>query len=223
MSSAVFEAKDLSCVRDERLLFENLSFALSKGEIIQVAGPNGVGKSSLLRILAGLSRAESGQLFWKQSLCRDALDLFNQDTLYLGHHAGVKDELSVAENLRFYQALQSNTNQLSNQKISELLAQVGLDFYEDQLASQLSAGQHRRIALARLWMLNKSLWILDEPFTSIDIAGVEHIQNRMLEHCDNGGMIIVTTHQPLAIPQQRFSVLDISDFQVYADEELFGV
>ncbi|EAS64023.1 cytochrome c biogenesis heme-transporting ATPase CcmA [Photobacterium angustum] len=197
---------DLSCVRDERLLFDELSFTISSGELVQIEGHNGAGKTTLLRIIAGLGRADSGQVFWNQEDIQVAREDYHQELLFLGHQTGVKRELTAFENLAFFQAMHK-CNQGSDLKGSpqvmgedalwQALAHVGLAGREDVPAGQLSAGQQRRVALARLWLSNHKLWVLDEPLTAIDKQGVKVLENLFLSHVERGGMVLLTTHQDM--------------------------
>ncbi|KJF96483.1 cytochrome c biogenesis heme-transporting ATPase CcmA [Photobacterium angustum] len=197
---------DLSSVRDERLLFDELSFTISSGELVQIEGHNGAGKTTLLRIIAGLGRADSGQVFWNQEDIQVAREDYHQELLFLGHQTGVKRELTAFENLAFFQAMHK-CNQGSDLKGSpqvmgedalwQALAHVGLAGREDVPAGQLSAGQQRRVALARLWLSNHKLWVLDEPLTAIDKQGVKVLENLFLSHVERGGMVLLTTHQDM--------------------------
>lgn len=197
----MLEAKDLTCVRDERVLFEQLSFTVGRGDIVQIEGPNGAGKTSLLRLLAGLSRAESGEVLWDQQPITGQRDTWHQEMLYLGHLPGIKPVLSPLENLHFFHP------DKSDEQIFQALEEVELTGYEDAVVSQLSAGQQRRVALARLWLTSARLWILDEPLTAIDKAGVEKIMTQFSAHARRGGSVILTTHQDL--PQRDTNVRKI--------------
>lgn len=192
--SFMLEAKSLSCVRDERTLFDGLSFLVAPGDIIQVEGPNGAGKTSLLRILAGLAQPDSGEVLWQGTNTRQQRDRYHQDLLFLGHQPGIKSMLTPFENLQFYQAVGQQPN---HQAIWQALEQVGLVGYEDLPVAQLSAGQQRRVALARLWLSPRPLWILDEPLTAIDKQGVVELIALFEQHAQQGGMVLLTTHQDL--------------------------
>ncbi|MBX9383503.1 cytochrome c biogenesis heme-transporting ATPase CcmA, partial [Serratia marcescens] len=190
----MLEAKSLSCVRDERILFSELSFSVQPGDIIQVEGPNGAGKTSLLRILAGLARPDGGEVCWRgRSTLRDRAG-YQQDLLFIGHQPGIKAVLTPFENLQFYQAVRGTTD---HPAIWRALEQVGLVGYEDLPVAQLSAGQQRRVALARLWLSAAPLWILDEPLTAIDKQGVAELISLFEQHAQRGGMVLLTTHQDL--------------------------
>ena len=147
-------------------------FSVQPGDIIQVEGPNGAGKTSLLRILAGLARPDGGEVCWRgRSTLRDRAG-YQQDLLFIGHQPGIKAVLTPFENLQFYQAVRGTTD---HPAIWRALEQVGLVGYEDLPVAQLSAGQQRRVALARLWLSAAPLWILDEPLTAIDKQGVAEL------------------------------------------------
>lgn len=202
----LLEGQNVTCIKQDRVLFEQLNVAFQRGDIVQVEGPNGAGKTSLLRILAGLSQPSEGAILYNNTDISSDPEQYHQQLLFLGHKAGVKSELSAQENLEFSLALhQQDTNQAES-----LLESVGLLAFEDSLAAQLSAGQHRRIALAQLWSSKADVWILDEPFTAIDVKGVQAIENQILNHADNGGCVILTTHQPLSIPAERVSTINLS-------------
>lgn len=190
----MFEALNLSCVRDERTLFSGLSFTIEPGEMVQIEGPNGAGKTSLLRILAGLSSPEAGEVRWQGVNTRRQRDVFHQQLLYLGHQPGVKSVLTAYENLAFYQSVNGTA---SADAIYQALENVGLLGYEDVTVAQMSAGQQRRVALARLWLSDAPLWILDEPLTAIDKQGVSTLIELFEQHAQRGGMVLLTTHQDL--------------------------
>ncbi len=204
----MLKVSGLCCVREERVLFDNLSFSLSCGEILQLAGPNGVGKTSLLRLVAGLSRPEQGSITWDERNISEVAEIFQRQCLYLGHYAGVKAELSAIENLHFYLGLAGQTVSLS--ELHALLAKVGLAGLEDEPVAHLSAGQQRRVALARLWLVKRKLWILDEPFTAIDKQGVAYLEKVMLAHAQSGGMVLLTTHQELSLAPNQYRHLTIT-------------
>lgn len=190
----MFEALNLSCVRDERTLFSGLSFTIESGEMVQIEGRNGAGKTSLLRILAGLSSPEAGEVRWQGVNTRRQRDVFHQQLLYLGHQPGVKSVLTAYENLAFYQSVNGTA---SADAIYQALENVGLLGYEDVTVAQMSAGQQRRVALARLWLSDAPLWILDEPLTAIDKQGVSTLIELFEQHAQQGGMVLLTTHQDL--------------------------
>jgi heme exporter protein A len=190
----MLEIRNVTCIRDERVLFEQLSFTISDGELIQIEGQNGAGKTTLLRIIAGLGYADEGDIYWNGESIKKNREDFHSDLLFLGHHTGVKRELTAFENLAFYQSMHSNYNE---EVIWDALARVGLAGREDVTAGQLSAGQQRRVALARLWLSNHKLWVLDEPLTAIDKQGVKVLEQLFMSHAKQGGIVLLTTHQDL--------------------------
>jgi len=193
LTPALLSASKLTCIREERLLFDELSLQINAGDIVQVEGPNGSGKTSLLRILSGLSQPFDGQVYYKEQAIGRCREEFQQNLLYFGHLAGVKGEMTAQENLNFNLSLHGNSTENS----SDYLALVNLLGFEDSLASHLSAGQHRRIALARLYQSQAAIWILDEPFTAIDKQGVASLEQLFVKHTEQGGCVILTTHQDL--------------------------
>lgn len=202
----MLSVEELSCVRDERVLFDDLNFSVSSGELVQIEGHNGAGKTTLLRIIAGLGRADSGIVCWKKENIESAREDYYQDLLFLGHQTGVKRELTAFENLAFFQAMHINAQESDlagkpqvsgDDSLWQALALVGLAGREDVPAGQLSAGQQRRVALARLWISNHKLWILDEPLTAIDKQGVKVLERLFLSHVERGGMVLLTTHQDM--------------------------
>ena len=202
----MLSAERLTCIREERILFEDLELNIAPGEIVQIEGPNGAGKTSLLRILAGLSQPFDGCVKFNNKKIRNNREWYNQQLLYIGHLAGVKGEMSAQENLAFNLSL----NGLDESLAEETLAKVNLFGFEDALASHLSAGQHRRIALAQLWQSNAKLWILDEPFTAIDKKGVKTLEQLLLTHANNGGIVVLTTHQDLTIPNELYRKISLA-------------
>lgn len=204
----MLEANNLTCVRDERTLFSELSFTVSAGDIVQIEGANGAGKTSLLRILAGLSRAEQGEVLWQQQPIRQQRESYHAALLYLGHQPGVKAVLTARENLHFFHADQHE------EALWQALEEVDLTGFEDVAVAQLSAGQQRRVALARLWLSDSPLWILDEPLTAIDKSGVEKLMALFNRHADNGGAVILTTHQELPSAERTVRKLRLTSSEV---------
>jgi len=196
LSTSLVQVENLFCERDERVLFEDLSFTASAGEVIQVEGQNGSGKTTLLRILSGLSNNFEGDIFWKGQPVAEVRDDFFRELLYFGHHPGVKAVLTPEENLQWYAAMHPGVD---GGLIDGALDKVGLCGYEDSPCHTLSAGQNRRVSLARLYLSHAKLWVLDEPFTAIDKKGVAEKEQLMLDHANRGGCVIFTTHHELAI------------------------
>ena len=198
--SPVLVVNNLSCNRDDRLLFSGLSFRLGAGQVLLLEGDNGSGKTSLLRILCGFREAEEGEINW----CGEALadSSYYADMAYVGHADGAKKELSVLENLRFALALGSP----GRYDIDQALATVELSGFDDNIVQTLSAGQKRRLSLARLLITHAVLWILDEPFTSLDRQGIALTESLITAHVQQGGMVILTSHHDLTLshlPLQR--------------------
>lgn len=194
MGERLLEGIGLSCERDFRVLFESLDLAVSAGEVLQVEGPNGSGKTTLLRVLTGLSEASAGEVRWRGEPLRKVRQNYYQEMQYLGHAAGIKQSLTARENLRWHAALAGLDCEAD---IDDALAKVGLRGYEDVPCHTLSAGQQRRVNLARLHLTPAKLWILDEPFTAIDKAGVEAIESLLIQQASQGGAVILTSHQDL--------------------------
>lgn len=200
------QAKHLSCERGYRELFKDLSFTLLPGEIVHIKGENGTGKTSLLRILAGLAQPVSGEITFDGYDCRKYRYEYNAEIAYIGHRPGIKLELTPVENIRSYCHLSSSKSDVD---IIHVLEKVGLYGFEEMLCNQLSAGQKRRVALAQAIIEDASLWILDEPFTSLDVEGVKYFEQMIHQHVDNGGMVLLTTHQDVALEQCKIKYLHL--------------
>lgn len=206
----------ITCQRGDKTLFTNLSLTWQSGDFIQIEGHNGIGKTSLLRILVGLSQPLMGKIYWNREPIIQCREEYYYDLLYLGHQAGVKPELTAWENLKFYQAI--SQSEQGDEVLWTALEKVGLIGREDIQSGQLSAGQQRRIALARLWLSKAPLWILDEPFTAIDKNGVRVLTQLFEQHISNGGIVILTSHQD--IPSQQLKVLNLEKYKYYETSPL---
>ncbi len=191
----MLEGHRLTSVRAGRTLFADLSLGLPSGGVLQVEGANGAGKTTLLRILCGLTLPRAGTVCWQGTDIRACRPVYHQTLLYIGHNPGLKPELTALENLRFFHALQGQRGEAA--ALERALQRVGLYGYEESPVRTLSAGQRRRVALARLWLSAAPLWVLDEPFTAIDRAGVRALEIRLREHAAAGGMVAITSHQML--------------------------
>lgn len=206
-TSSLIELRNLSCERDERVLFAGLSTQFMAGQVVQILGPNGSGKTTLLRTLAGVSHDYGGDILWCGDSVRERRWDYASHLLYLGHLPGIKKTLTALENLRWYAALQGG---VEDSQLLDALAQVKLAGYEDTPCYQLSAGQTRRVALARLAFSSAKVWILDEPFTALDKTGVAQLEARLANHAAEGGLVLVTSHQDIGLSQLQ--VLDLQDF-----------
>ncbi|WHP48138.1 cytochrome c biogenesis heme-transporting ATPase CcmA [Mannheimia bovis] len=198
--------QNIACERGETRLFEGCNFTVNSGDWVQIEGHNGIGKTSLLRILAGLSLPAEGEVLWNDIPIQKQRDEYYSELFYLGHYSGVKPELTAWENLRFFQKIQQLPQ--DDEALWEALNKVSLIGREDLPCSQLSAGQQRRVALAKLWLTHAKLWILDEPFTAIDKKGVADLIAHIEQHCKNGGMVIFTSHQNAESDKVRIISLD---------------
>ncbi len=198
---------DLTCERDGRCLFENLAFTLSPGDVLQVSGPNGVGKTTLLRIVAGLSLDFHGSINWCGAPVGDDRPGFHSHLLYMGHQPGVKTTMTPEENLRWSMGLHYP---ITTDEIYRALEKTGLRGYEDIPCYKLSAGQNRRVALARLHLnTRQKLWILDEPFTAIDLQGTVELEQLMVDHARQGGLVMMTTHHEMTLDYSGFRKLTL--------------
>jgi len=198
----MLHCEKLTFIHEDRILFNDLSFTVAPGAIVHLEGANGVGKTSLLRVLVGLSTPTAGAVFWQGKTISAERDSFHQQLLYIGHKTGIKPELTALENLQFFQTMQPIHLKLN---LWDILAKVGLAGYEDITSSQLSAGQKRRVALARLWLTDCPLWVLDEPFAAIDRSGIAVLEALFIKHAQKGGMVLLTTHQDLTIDSSLLS------------------
>jgi heme exporter protein A len=182
---------NLQCIRDDRVLFDRLHFTVNTGQLLQIEGANGTGKTSLLRILCGLMLPTEGQIFWGEQDIEHVKAQYWENLLYIGHHNGIKGDLTPLENLTLARALGSCATEVT---LEDALAYMGLRGFEDVPTRTLSAGQQRRVALARLLLTQAPLWILDEPFTALDKKAILHFENLLDTHAHQGGMAILTSH-----------------------------
>jgi heme exporter protein A len=198
----------LACSRGERDLFEHLNLKLVAGRMVQLEGANGSGKTSLLRIIAGVASAEEGEVLWGEHSIQRS-EHYYKHMVYIGHQPGVKYELTPRENLAFYQRCAD----APPVDLEEIFRELGLRGFEDEPVGTLSAGQKRRVALARLFIDARQLWILDEPFTSLDKRAVARLEETFQNHLDQNGMIVLTTHQPLTSLADYLDKISMEDYR----------
>ena len=190
--------RNLFCDRDDRVLFENLDFDLSEGQVLQVQGNNGSGKTTLLRILCGLNDSYEGSIKWYGQEIEVQAASFFSSLLYIGHRVGLSKVLTPLENLRWSCSLKQA---VSDDQIMAALKEVGLRGFEESPCYTLSAGQQQRASLARLIISPASLWVLDEPFTTLDTKGVTMLEKILQQQAQAGGSVMVTTHHSLSIAE----------------------
>jgi len=206
VSTPFLEAVALACERDWRLLFDKLDLRLDSGEMLQISGPNGSGKTSLLRLLSGLMQPTAGDVLLNGQPLDAQRGELACNLLWIGHAAGIKGLLTAEENLSWLCALHQPT---TRESIWQALAEVGLRGFEDVPCHTLSAGQQRRVGLARLYLSPPPLWILDEPFTALDKHGVAQLERHLAMHCEQGGLVVLTTHHSLTEKPAGYRELDL--------------
>ena len=204
----MLEVKNLECVRGSRRLFRNLSFSASPGELIELRGANGSGKTSLLRIISGLAAPASGDVLWQKKPIRALREEYYALVAYLAHQNGLKDELTPIENVRIASGVAGQN--LTNEEAQHILASVGLTDQASIPTRGLSAGQRRRVGLARLLTSKATLWLLDEILTSLDEAAMEMTRRFITEHLRAQGIVIVATHQDLKLPNECCRRLELT-------------
>ncbi len=205
--TVLLETRELTCVKDDRVLFDGLNIALNAGQILLVEGHNGSGKTSLLRILTGLNLPESGEVLWQGSPIREVGSDYYEQVNYIGHHDGIKRDLTCLENLRLVQAM----GKPLPIDLDDALERVNLLRFGDNFVATLSAGQKRRLALARLVVTEAKLWIMDEPFTSLDKASMAMFQRMFEQHLEAGGVIVMTSHHDIDMPDSDVQRLNLSE------------
>jgi heme exporter protein A len=204
----MLEVSNLACSRGDHRLFSGLNFQLSLGQIMQVQGANGSGKTSLLRTLCGFLMPDEGNIFWRGEKIRELAEDYHNEILYLGHLNAIKDELSALENLLISAGFSGVD--IEEKEAVAALRRMGLRGREMLPTKVLSQGQRRRVALAHLLVSDAKLWILDEPLTALDVGAVALIQELIAEHLAKQGMVIFTTHQPLPVAGMEMRVLSLS-------------
>lgn len=206
----MLEVNNLACTRGDRTLFRGVSFKLEARGLLHVAGTNGSGKTSLLRILCGLGAADAGEVRWRGETIRGLRESYWREVVYIGHANALQDDLSATENLQLACTLAGRP--AANAAASEALAAFGLAACSHLPVRALSQGQKRRSALARLALSEHApLWLLDEPFSALDVDAVSHLEGLILAHIDGGGSVIFTTHQDAAIHARVTQRVDLND------------
>ena len=195
----MLQARQIECIRGDRRLFHDLSFQLEAKQALRICGENGSGKTSLLRMVAGLSPPQSGEIRWNNARISVLADDYRRELIFIGHANGLKEELTAVENLQH--ALTLTGRRIECGELRSALAELGLAATASLPVKVLSQGQKRRVALARLmFCADKTLWILDEPFGALDTIAVAYIEKLLLTHLQRGGMLLYTTHQEVALP-----------------------
>ena len=208
--SPLLTVEDLSVWRGDNLLIDNLSFSLHAGEVLQVRGANGSGKTTLLRTICGIALPDDGAVHWRGKAIDRNRDQYNEELLYLGHKPGIKGALSAMENLRILCTLSGNAALADDDDaLLSALDDVALLPIARLACKHLSAGQQRRVSLARLVLERASFWILDEPLTSLDKEGIQWVESQIAKHVSAGGAVLLTTHAPLQIDGVEVGVLEL--------------
>lgn len=197
----------LAAYKGERFLFRELNFTLNASQLLHLTGSNGVGKTTLLRILVGLGFIEEGEVVWNQKFIQKQKTEYHQCLHYIGHKLGLKLGLTCYENLYYFAKLEQYA--LDKTLIESVLKQVGLTEKLNVQAHYLSAGQKQRLALARLLLIPRALWILDEPFTALDTEAQTMLNQLLDSHLQQQGMVIITTHQDSLTLRHGFDVLNL--------------
>jgi len=204
---ARLEGRAINVWRGDRHILRDVSFSLREGEFLKLTGPNGVGKTTLIRVVCGLLPAETGTVEWRGKPADNSNDEYHTDMTYLGHLNSLKADLTARENLKFLAGLREA---LSEVDIDAALDRVGILSRGDLAARSLSAGQKRRLALARLLVSGAVLWILDEPVTNLDVAGVGLVEDLVREHVERGGLALAAAHQRLLDDEPFLRRLELS-------------
>ena len=207
-TSPTLTLSKLGCTKGGRQLFKDVDSTLTSGHWLYVTGANGVGKTSLLRMLCGLAPVESGQILWNNNPIDSQRDSYRQDLCYLGHLNALQESMSVQENLLFTSALGGIA--LDEQQAKSVLARFGLRGRSQQLVRHLSQGQKRRVALSRLALSKARLWVLDEPYVAMDEAGIQMLAELIAGHLDHGGLAVITSHQRVPVGTHPAQLLELT-------------
>jgi heme exporter protein A len=205
----MLEVIGLECRRGDRRLFSDLNLALEPGTLLHVRGRNGSGKTTLLRTLCGLFTPEAGEIRWRGESIRSLAEDYRRELLYFGHLNGIKSDLTGIENLSIAARLDGDPVGIDD--VWQALERIGLRGFEDLPTRMLSQGQKKRVALARLILSRARLWVLDEPFTALDVEAVALLQGLIAEHVAGGGLAVLTTHQDVPLTSGQVARLDLGD------------
>lgn len=204
--TARLEGKDIQCKRGRTCLFSNLGFELESGTVLQILGTNGIGKTSLIRIITGLTEADEGVITWNNINIKDPFSAYTGNFSYLGHRNGLNDALTPRENLHYLGKLEASEPWL---KIEDSLSMFEIANCLDIPCSRLSAGQKQRVAMARVCRSNARLWVLDEPAVALDASAIEILAEIMINHISAGGLIVYTSHQTIDLGQVTSRLLQL--------------
>lgn len=199
--------ENLALVRGDRMLFEKLSFELENGTVLYLQGSNGIGKTTLLRSICGLSKPYNGNISWGGENINGLGEDYSKHVLYIGHLPSIKDDLNAVENLQFSLALTGT--KATKDHVTEVLNSLGLAKAIHLPTRMLSQGQKRRVVLARLWLQHLPLWILDEPFTALDTVATDLVKQKIENFASAGGMVLVTSHQGFTLKVPHFMQLKL--------------
>ena len=205
----MLEIAGLECRRGDRRLFSGLNLTLEPGTLLHVRGRNGSGKTTLLRTLCGLFTPETGEIRWRGESIRALAEDYRRELLYFGHLNGIKSDLTGIENLSIAARLVGDPVGIDD--VWQALERIGLRGFEDLPTRMLSQGQKKRVALARLILSRARLWVLDEPFTALDVEAVALLQGLIAEHVADGGLAVLTTHQDVPLTSGQVARLDLGD------------
>ena len=199
--------RDLACSKGGRTLFQGVDCTVSSGKWLHIVGANGVGKTSLLRMVCGLAPVETGEILWNGRSIRDNPEIYRRDLCYLGHLNALQESMTVQENLTFACALGGFIPPAAH--LQPLLQQFGISGRSQQLVRHLSQGQKRRVALSRLALSRARLWVLDEPFVAMDHAGIDLLADLIAQHLSTGGIAVLTSHQDVDIGNVPAQILEL--------------